>query len=245
MRSLAMTVLLVLFAALSSPSQAAEKLKITGTVVSLKTSKYLLRTEKIDKWPYELQVFGYQPNLNLNIQFLNLTDHPLIILKPVLFGPTTALSFLRETSSVDEITGGTFISTLGKLLSSKAKVDDGYLREARSAADKFLSEKLPSKDYFEIIPPYTQYETMVSFNNVEVGYKVEKRVGEKPTDIYYDVVPRFPALKIRFSLKSNGTKGTNDLAMARDNWRKYGELVLDSDGDYNVKSEVILNPSGN
>jgi hypothetical protein len=214
--------LLALSATLPALCQNGDKLQLSGSVGSVSSEKARFGEKEYNYF-----------KIQLGLQFRNLTDHPLIIFRPSSFLVRTNLSFLDSANS--QVEAEFFFERRWRESNPQHDVDETLKRSLRD-----LAAFEPNPNYFLIIPPRSYYECVVTFL-VENGYEAEPRVGRSPADVYDVVIPKFQELKLRYSVSTKKWPGQVGLETARENWKKFGELVLNSDGDYNIESDHILN----
>jgi hypothetical protein len=168
----------------------------------------------------------YAFEVDLYLQFRNETDTPLMIFRPGGFYDKKKLVFMDTFSSKSD-------SEETTIFPFREYYDPvpALLRELAAAE--------PSKNVFVIIEPRGYYECRDTFT-VQKGYKLEVKPGQESWEV--PPTPESPELKVEYSLPlSNRYEASDALATAKRQWKKFGELLLDSNGDYHVKSEIILN----
>jgi hypothetical protein len=89
-----------------------------------------------------------------------------------------------------------------------------------------------------IIQPRSYYETIQVFR-VTSGFSLQMLNGKKLSEM--TTIPEYSGMRLEYHLSTKDLQNSDALGIAKRNWKSLGELVLDSNGEYSVKSEVILN----
>jgi hypothetical protein len=215
-------VCLSLFGALSAFSQNGGKIQLSGSVTSVTREITLVDNKQV---PYfKVEVY---------LQFRNLTDRPLIIFKPGVFWGQKTIFFVDSLKT--EVEGTSVFDRIWKESGQLQKYDPWKLNY------KYMTTPEPDENYFARIEPGSYYETHVDFL-LENGFKAEQRIGRTPTDVYFVTIPEYREIKLRYFLSTKTFPShLVDFAALQNKWKKFGELVLDSDGDYSIESDIFLN----
>jgi len=171
-------------------------------------------------------------NILVYVQFKNESNTPLIIFTPRAFIGKKRLVFSEDFSSRrDSDESSDRSPTRDKY---KLAEDDPFPNFLRN-----LAAPEPDKYNFVIITPGGYYECFDKLT-VAKGYFLELRAGQ---DKYKaTVVADYPELKIEYYLSLNDRPPNTDaLATAQRKWSKFGDLMLDANGDYRVISNNIMN----
>ena len=222
MKSLSAALAIALFVATLVQGQSG--LVVTGSVVGV-TASVDSDASKRDKYVFEVELY---------LQFQNNTDNLLIVFAPARFEGTKRIAFQDELSS----TAGSFISA--ELLPS---IRGQYGPRGMPYLLYTLRQQTPSVFAFAVIQPHGYYEARDKVR-VRNGYKVETRPVSKSfgKSSVLVAIPEFPALKVQYLVASNTSVELSEaLATAKTRWSDLGTLFLNSSGDYDVTSEVILN----
>lgn len=223
MKIAAAIAVLVLVSVHSALGQAAvdRRLAVTGTVASVRAD-----TIGLDK--------KFRYTISLLLQFRNQTDEPIIIFRPDHFVGYKKISFLRDVSSTDEVEG-LQVSTNGNNYG-------GTSDPVQSLVNYLSGPWAPSLGTFAIIDAGGYYECG-EFFRLTTGYKVNEEVGKRLPLSKLPITSEYQVLKISYRLSlSDRKEGTDLLETARSRWRKeYGNLILDSKGDYDITSKIIMN----
>lgn len=209
-------------------SPASDGLKLTGTVVAV-NPRLVSGPDKKEKYEFDI---------DLLLQFRNDAKLPIIILNPERFYGTRRIAFLEDVSPV----------TNSELSSTSLTWKNPYQNLKYGPLDQLVQSIMwsyelktpPSEYYFVTIRPDSVYEFRASFS-VPNGFKVSKiPQGAQPPKL--SVTPEFPALRVsfHFSLR-NRPEHPNPLERAKEVYKKFGELVLDSNGDFSIRSQIIIN----
>jgi hypothetical protein len=204
-------------------------LSLTGTVVAVRPVCYS------DNYPNKCKNYF---SVDLLLQFRNSGNTPLIILRPGTFLGEKRIAFLTDVSKPSsEISAKHFIRE-SRYPSPPHDPLFNFVRELN-----FPSPQRPSEYYFVILQPEEYYESRETFI-LETGYKIVTELPRTWRETRREfAIPEYPALRVEFILSlSNRREGTDLLGTAQRKWKKFGELVLDQNGDYHVKSAVIFNP---
>jgi len=224
-------IVLSLFGTLSGLCQNGGKIQLSGSVVSVTPA-----STTSNKKEYEYF------DVHLYLQFHNLTDRRLIIFKPDSFLGTFTKEFLWGKTRMSfsdslktEMEADLFVERLWR---DSDPTYSAYEPLAHHMMDLATSE--PNPTYFAKIEPQSYYECHVTLS-IDNGYRKEQRVGRSPKDIYSIAIPEYSELKLKYFLSTKKLSGKIDLLSAQQKWKKFGELVLDSDGDYYIESDIIRN----
>ena len=200
------------------------RLVLTGSIVSVK-AKYDLESDKKNQIVFDVDLY---------LQFRNETDGPIIIFRPGgFFGNNfieKKITFLDGYSSRSESEKSSSVAPWKNI--SRADYDPfRYFKKELTASE-------PPKEIFFIIEPGGYYECHDTLT-VRRGYKVELKPKQMPWEV--PAIPEYSELRVQYHLSVNDRATEDTLGTIQTKWSKFGELPLDSNGDYTVKSEIILN----
>jgi|GEM_PF-1337239 len=248
-RVFAIIVLLVWLVENGGSQTPNRRLVLTGTVISVGAEIEWYRSSDTLTTSYGVVLY---------LQFRNNSDRPVIILRPDSFYGVKKLSFFRTMSSQSE--------SESESLSWQYRSPINY--DPIPSFVRALSSPEPPKREFVIIDAGGYYECREPLT-VKIGYSIKPGTEPKIPDFVRlpsKLPPRpdrpeipfrmfasksiitsdFSALKVEYSLSlRNRREGESLFEDAKERWRKFGDLFLDSNGDYNVTSEVIINKPSN
>jgi len=211
-------------------SASDRRLTLTGSLISVKPV--------IDYSPKDKDLTVFEKNLvafdvELYLQFKNESATSIILISPAAFGG----SLLKKKLVLrDDISAESGSEESSPALRWKDRHLSSYDR--RPFLVRELEGPQPSQN-FVIIEPGAYYECHDTLT-VRNGFFLKLKPGQDPA--MSTTVPEFSRFSIEYHLSLNDQGQHSDaLATAQRNWKKYGELLLDSNGDYSVKSEIILN----
>jgi hypothetical protein len=232
MRSpLAVLVIAFVLATVASAQSASDRrLTLTGSLISVRPV--------IDYSPKDKGMTVFEKNLvafdvELYLQFKNESATSIILIPPAAFGGSLLKKKLVLLDDVSARSGT-------EESSAALRWKDRYIRpyDRLSYLLRELDTPEPSRR-FVIIEPGAYYECHDTLT-VRNGYFIKLKAGQDPENSL--AVSEFPRLSVEYHLSLNDLGQHSDaLATAQRNWKKFGELLLDSNGDYTVKSEIILN----
>ncbi len=205
----------------------AQGLSVTGTVLGV-TAQDRTWEETKSNHVFAIRVY---------LQFRNTEDYPVIIFKPGSY-------FLdRKVEFFDSYSGGPVDAFTVKYQSQYAHA--GMVGNFSGAE--------PSKDLFVIIPAGGYYETGDVFM-ADGGYSTEEELvknarGEPLKDNHGKETIRYSPprstrryLRVQYHLSMKTEKDVSEkLDAARERWSKFGRILVSADGDYTVRSEMIVN----
>jgi hypothetical protein len=200
---------------------------VTGTVADVKLKK--IRTSRDSKEESFFQV-------SLRLQYHNRSDETIIVpTSETLHYGKRQLLFLELPSLDSKVSGSADFSSLFLMNS-----------DSRSRLIEKLQETEPSVRYFAIIPPGSSYETGDTLY-LSSGWRLETR--SKGNDSHRNdefVVPEHRYFKLDYSLSLKDRPEATELLLdARRRWSQFGKLLLTSNGDFLIRSEVIINKPAN
>jgi hypothetical protein len=215
-------------------TDANDKVVLRGTFVSVKARSHDCLESKTKTCEFAL---------NLNLQFKNNTDAPIIIVRPpaAIYEDgdvaDTKISFFNDISSQ--------IASESTAITIKWKPIP-YRRDPVSPFVQALLQRQFPRNGFVVIAPQGYYETSQTLY-VSKGFKVKKEPDPKcryKEGCYtYSAIPEYAALRIMYSISlRDRPEDPNAFERAKENWKDIGLLFLDSSGDYSIQSEVILLP---
>lgn len=208
-----------------SQTTANNGVALTGTVLSVEPV-YSTCLEKKSDCLFQL---------NLLMQFRNNTTSPAIIFDPNDFYGQKKISFLSVVSkTAKELTSTT--------IQWKNPYPPSLHYDPLSGFVRALLFPYSSPYKSVIIPPDGYHEYRASYT-ISTGYKLQKEPDPKRNGHYIlSAIPEHPALRIEYFLSvRNRPEDANAFDKAKENWKKFGDLLLDSSGDYRIESEIILN----
>ena len=221
---------------LSSVANAQKSpLLITGAIVDVTPdgpykTPYVIKNNLLERQETHFAV-------KVRLQYYNRGDEAIIVPVPgSFFAGTKTLQFLEIPATESEIS-----ATSDEWMFPGRKGKDivaSYLPE--------LSSSEPSHYYFAIIEPGGTFETGDTIR-ATTGYKLEVRQSHDKVKRDIEVaIPEHPYFKIKFSLSiKDRSESIEPLADAQRRWRRFGKLLLDSNGDYSQQSEFIINKQPN
>lgn len=181
---------------------------------------------------------NYKYKVRLLLQFANESDEPVIILNP----SEARLTFVKDYSA-----GPSNSEVKGILWTYKGWTPSNE-KKADPISDwlKLLAEKIPSEHAFKIIPAgryFAFYEEFV----VENGFTFRKEPGlnpkERPRIV---VIPEFAGLRVEYRASlADRPEGVDRVLSAKRNWKQFGNLLIDDNGEYSTKSSFIPNYATN
>lgn len=189
----------------------------------------------------------YYFKIDLILQFRNDSNEPFIILSPDRFQGTKRLVFIKDYSSnsaAAEIEGitpeppdplNTWLRKRG--LPERDRTED-YIRSLLTE----MQSNEPSGPSFATIQPYGYFEYRESLL-VNNGFKIKELPDKNPRNPPRLVaVSEFAGMKVEYRV-SIGKRpyGIDLMNSAKLNWESFGNLIFDADGNYSVKSDLILN----
>ena len=224
------TIMVLLGISVSGQTVSERDLTLTGTVVEVipRFVRYLDKKEI------------YKFDVDLLLTFRNNSKLPIIIFRPDGFYGTRKITFLRDVSPISN----------AELSTTSIVWKNPYADATYNPVNELVRELMwpsewnirPSQYHFVLIDPESSYECRERFT-VQNGFKVvELKENESDQSPKLSVVPEFPALKVSyfFSLR-NRREHPNPLEKARESYKKFGQLLLDPNGDFSVKSQIIIN----
>lgn len=214
--------------------EANKGVVLTGTVLSVEPHSYSCG-EKEKYCDYEITLY---------LQIKNETSVPVIILDPRGRGDFYGQKKISFLSSISKAATESTSTTIRWKDSTPHRPGE-YYRDPVSDFVRVLLTPNPSSPppfYSVIIPPEGYYEFR-EFLIISTGYKLRKDPDPKRKgQNILSAIPEYPALRIEYFLSvRNRPEDTNALEKAKVNWKEFGNLLLDSSGDYRVSSEIILN----
>ncbi len=222
--------ILTCFCTLAAPTQTTGNngLQLTGSVIWVEPRTLTCQGKK-ESCEFEI---------DLLLQFRNNNTSPVIIFSPgrSQFLGDKKISFFGGVSKTSSESTSTTIKWKNPYVSVGYNYDpfEGLVRS-------LLLVDHPFGDFI-VLPPegYHEWrETLVT----PLGYKLKKELDPKRKDQYIlSAIPEYPALKVEYFLSlRNRREAPNALEKAKENWKEFGDLLLDSNGDYRIESEIILN----
>ncbi len=212
---------LALASAVLSQTNSNHGLILTGSVISVNPI-FDYGSRESDRHVYKVDLY---------LQFKNETAKPLIIFRPEGFFGKKKVVFLDGFSSKADSEQALAVPPWVQVYRVDYDPFPSFLRE--------LAATEPPKYEFVIIAPGGYHECRETLT-VQKGYKLERTPKQKKHE--GTAVPEYPELTVEYHLSLKDRHSDRDaLEIAKRKWRQFSELVLDSDGDYTVKSEVILN----
>ncbi|MEO6655161.1 MAG: hypothetical protein ABIO36_03690 [Pyrinomonadaceae bacterium] len=202
-------------------------LVVTGTTVGVKPAGPLVNPPVISNNLHERQETYFE--VQIRLQYHNTGEVPLIIPTPYFFYGKKKLLFLDIPSSASKVS---------------ATSDEWMFAESTDWSPKILTElgRIKPSSYFVIIEPGGYYETGDTIR-AKTGFKLDIRPN--PDKLQRDLefaIPEHPYFKIRYSLSLKGRpEGSDLLADAQRRWSRFGKLLLNSDGDFYLETDVIIN----
>ncbi len=205
-------------------------IQLTGSVLSVKPFEYTCG-EKIETCDFDI---------DLLLQFRNGSSKPAIVFVPSKFYGDTKVSFIGSLAATATETTSTTIKWTSSCANYRYHgycYDDSISRLVQG----LLTADIPFND-FVVIAPEGYYEWRQNLR-VRSGYKLKKERDPKRKGLFIlSAIPEHPALKIEYFLSlRNRPEDSNPLEKAKENWKDFGDLLLDSNGDYRFESETILN----
>lgn len=221
-RSLLALVVLVHAISLHASTRVSP-LIVTGTVTDVMRGKTKFSINVKDD-PYI--------EVRIRLQYHNRSDETIIVPTPRTLGYGKRQLLFLELPSLD----------------SKVSASADEYRFITKTADsmRFLIQELeknePSRYNFAVIPPRSFYETGDTFY-LKSGWRLETRPsGSKSRRDQEVAVPEHEYLKLEYSLSlKDRPEGFDLLLDAQRRWSRFGKLLLNSDGDFFIGSEVIIN----
>ncbi len=214
-----LTIFTVIFSSLAlSQTSEPKGLVITGSVISVKPDFFSTSDYARSKICFEIDVY---------IQIRNDSAKSLIILHPMDLSFPPEIAFQKQFSN--ETGSAVVVKTIPPYRNSwEVKTDPVAVMEKKLAAPEpsgfIVIGAGEGREYREVL-------------RVETGYKTDAKPGVNWRDLQQaPMTAEYPAFRLQYHLALGDA-----LKSARDRWKRFGDLVLDSNGDYNVKSEVILN----
>jgi hypothetical protein len=235
MRKFVFLLLLLISPSHAVSGQQPDELVLTGTVVGV--SCMTDTSSGQDVFSYEVQFY---------LQLRNNSDETLIVFRPDRFMGQKKVEFLKHSES----NGGFGKETAQTLpwVNPLAHLDynpfPDYVRGLEKADE-------PYENGFAIIEAggYFEFRDTVS---VDTGYKPNKKALESTRKLaaeYYKTkfgcgqpTSEFPALRVEYllSLKKHHAD-TDFLRSIQRRWQKFGNLYLNGNGDFLVRSQPIVN----
>jgi hypothetical protein len=211
--------LLLLGSLVFGQSATNRGLVLTGSVYDVKPEN-ASRSEKKDQYEFVLELY---------LQFKNESDSPYIIFKPDNFYGEKRISFLTPLVSGTRSEDSTFSNVW--TYPSTYDPFPGFVKELEAAE--------PAIFRFVIIEPGAYFECRETLR-IKSGYRLEIKPNQKISEA--SPIPEFRAFTLEYYLSlSDRHEDYNPLTAARRKWKKLGQLILNSSGDYIVRSEIILN----
>ena len=226
----------MLGAAVNSFSQKSP-LMITGTVTEVKpTGQMVLKNHR-----YEREDTYFE--IRLHLTYYNRGEETLIVPTPRFFMFAAQVAdqkvlFLDIPSS--DAKASLSVNQYDRFKDDKNKSQ--YLEQLNQEFVLQLAKKEPPTSYFVVIEPGGSYETGTTIN-VKLGYQLEvrKKAGISGHDLEL-VIPDYPYFKVQFSSSlRDRNRATEPLREAQHRWRNFGKLLLTSNGDLFLESDVIIN----
>ena len=92
-----------------------------------------------------------------------------------------------------------------------------------------------------------KYYEFIEFITIKSGYVLLMKPGQTYLDVRENTPNSdYPALRVSYHLPANKySKETDLFYKIQERWKKIGHLVLDGNGDFTLRSEIILNQTGN
>lgn len=225
MRSCVIVVVFILLLAsvAFSQSNADRSLTFTGTVISV-TPRWVSGENRNEVYDFDVKLY---------LQFRNDTDSPVIIFKPENFDGQKKIEFL-ERIATDRPSESPSTAIAWK--------NYDKFRDPIAVLVSTVRESVPHKFHFVIVDPGSYYECNEELR-IKSGFTVQKSPGLTPfLRPVLSVIPEFRSFRLQYYVSLNNRPEEDaSLVSAQRRWSSYGRLVLDSSGDYNLKSEIILN----
>ena len=206
-------------------------LSLTGTLVRVAAIK------DQDKVVFKVQV---------SFQFRNNSDTPLLVFRP---GGTRIQAFVQK--KIDFLESKSALSEEHIVATSLFPWPTPYPEiDYLKSFVKSLERLDPSNSVWLIkVEPHGYYEFHDVFE-VEKGYRLPDGITKLAPDEWEDV-PGIPiseqsAFRVEYSFTTKNKHSNSDLLKDLQTKRKtHGLLVLDDSGDFRIRSEPIINKSGN
>jgi hypothetical protein len=207
---------------------SSRSVKLTGSVLAVKPH-YVARVGDKNKYDFDIELY---------LQFKNDTDKPIIIFNPQGFYGQKKISFFEQVARVPDSK-----ETSAVIPWKNPYQDRDYYYDPFASFLRWLYSSTKPSTYNNPIIDVGGYYECIETLRVSTGYRIKSVPGPKPYDIpTLFAVPEYASLRLEYFLSVRDRHEYPDaLETAKRAWQEYGDLVLDSDGDYRVTSEIILN----
>lgn len=199
-------------------------LVLTGAIIDVTPAGPLKEPLVIKSTGYERQETYFE--IRVRLTYFNRGDETLIVPTPVCFNYGKKRLLFFEIPAND-----------GKVL---ATADEWVFASAGDRSTellKMLNLEEPPRGMFAIIEPGGYYEA-TDIIRAKGGFKLAILIsGDKLKRDLELAVAEHPFFKVRYNLSLN----SNAVAEARRRWRSLGRLVFDTDGDFSIESQIIVN----
>lgn len=224
-------IVLVLFAAMCAIPLRAQKLKneglvLTGSLVEVRPNG----TDRDDGVLFQLKLY---------MQLRNDSTRTLISLRPSRDDVT--LEFLDSFAPSDDGLSNVLRLAPFKYPCSFEPCDE---RRYNGPARQTEIPEEPGGGYVVLAPG--KYYEYVELIRIKGAYDLPMKPGESYIDVR-DNTPesKFPALRVTYHVPAEKYPGKTSLFLTlQEKWKKLGHLVLDSNGDFTLRSDTILNRQG-
>jgi hypothetical protein len=222
-----------------SSNIAAQKsaLVITGAVLDVEPTRPIIESptgNKRDRRESKEPYFA----VTIRLTYYNRGDVPLIVPMPETFSfGKKRLVFLEVPSSESRIAATTEEWIIPETMRPPTKDAKSYFVERLK-----YSYGVPSPPYFVTIQPGTYYECVETIRALS-GYKLDLRPNKDKDqpDVEF-VIPKHAYFKLQYSLSlKDRPEGRDLIGDAARRWKRYGKLVTNSDNDFLLETEVIIN----
>jgi len=205
-----------------------DALTLTGTLVRIAALK------DHDKVLFKVQV---------SFQFRNNSDTPLLVFEPGNPLLHRKIDFLEAKTALSEERN--VATSLFPWVSPYPERNFDYFKYF---VERLERVELPNSGIVKIEP--NGYYEFYDVFKVDKGYKLPDGLSKLPSK-EWDDVPGIPiaeqsVFRVEYSLTvKNKTSNSDLLKDLQRKWKSHGYLVLDDSGDFTVRSEPIINKSGN
>src|SRR5688572_21629978 len=219
-RFVALSLILLLSALAKGQSRSQGGLVLNGTVVAVSASERKLHTNNKESYVFTVE---------LHMQYRNDGDVPLIVFGPDPFFIERKIEFFN--------TEGSAISKTFHYVNPFA--DDGY--DPYAPYWRRIDSAQPSR----VIQPGGYREFRETFT-VEDGYKIKESPAERGRALRHSIpISDYQWLRIEYRLAIKEKSAPENLLQnLQQRWKSQGHLVLDTSGNFTVRSERILNKWG-